>query len=110
MAVVAPSGDGYYVAVISPESVRTPKWAYLAPLGAGVFFSFLALIWMPWEIVHPDDPSLRQAVGYAPYWSHRFAGITGAQVDWGALGVNLAVIWVICFAGAIMLGMSTRRD
>lgn len=72
--------------------------------------SLLALWWMPWQQVHPNDPSLRRTLGYAPYWSHRFASVTGAHIDWGSLGINLLVIWVICAAAALMFGISTHDD
>jgi hypothetical protein len=75
-----------------------------------VFFSLLALLWLPWERVHPNDPSLREAIGYAPYWSHRFAAVPGSHIDWSSLVVNLLVVWVICGAAAVMLNMSNSRD
>jgi len=96
-----------------PDSVpekSIPRWPVVAPLLSGVVFSLLALFWVPWEKVHPNDASLRQAIGYAPLWSHRFADIPGAHVDWTSFAVNLAVIWVICIAGALMLSVSTRPD
>lgn len=93
---------------ISETSI--PRWPILGPLISGLIFSLLALFWVPWEKVHPNDPSLRQAIGYAPLWSHRFADVPGAHVDWTSFAVNVAVIWVICIAGALMLSMSARQD
>ncbi len=66
----------------------------------------MALIWMPWERVHPSDPSLRESIGAAPVWSHRFDGVLGAHIDWKTFLINLAVIWLICAAAAVMLRSS----
>lgn len=73
-------------------------------------FSLVAFLWMPWERVHPIDPNLREPIGYAPLWSHRFDAINGSRADWASFFVNLAVIWIICGAAAVMLSVSTSRD
>jgi hypothetical protein len=99
-----------YVASIDPKQPSLTKWTIWCPLCAGLLLSLIACFWMPWESVHPSDASLRQDLGYAPVWSHRFDAITGAHRDWQSLGVNLAIIWIICVAGTIMLSMSARRD
>jgi hypothetical protein len=65
---------------------------------------------MPWERVHPNDASLRESIGYAPIWSHRFDAVPGAHVDWSSFLINLLMIWVICIAAAMMLGISSKRD
>jgi hypothetical protein len=97
-----------------PSSAPAPfgqsRWPIFGPLLAGAALSLLALLWMPWERVHPSDASLREPIGYAPCWSHRFASVAGAHIDWTSLLINLAIIWVICCAGAVMLSMSARRD
>lgn len=86
------------------------RWPTLAPLMAGIVFSVLASFWAPWEVVHPTDASLRQSLGYAPLWSHKYGGVTGAHIDWTAFAINLAVIWVICLAAVLMLNMSSHRE
>jgi hypothetical protein len=93
-----------------PSNGQRPRWPTLGPLMAGIIFSVLASFWAPWEMVHPVDASLRQALGYAPLWSHRFAGTQGAQVDWTAFSINLAVIWVVCLAAILMLNMSAQHE
>ena len=82
----------------------------MAPLSAGVLFSLLALLWLPWERVHPADAFLRESLGYAPFWSHRFSAIPGAHVDWNSYFISLFVIWVLCIVAALMLRMSTTHD
>ncbi|ABF41104.1 hypothetical protein Acid345_2103 [Candidatus Koribacter versatilis Ellin345] len=86
------------------------SWAIWCPLCAGIIFSLLACVWMPWERIHPNDPNLRESLGYAPIWSHTFDAVMGVHKDWASFGINLAVIWTICIAAALMLSMSTRRD
>lgn len=85
-------------------------WNIVGPLGAGVLLSLLALLWVPWERVHPSDASLRESIGYAPLWTHRFDGVPGSHVDWTAFLINLMVIWVICIAAALLLNMSGRTE
>jgi hypothetical protein len=65
---------------------------------------------MPWERIHPNDPALRESLGYAPIWSHRFDAVMGVHKDWASFCINLAVIWTICIAASLMLSMSTHRD
>ncbi len=96
-------------AVISKASKASP-WTLWCPLCSGLVFSLLSCFWMPWERVHPNDSNLREALGYAPIWSHRFAATTGVHRDWPSFAISLAVIWTICFAAAFMLGMSTRQE
>ena len=86
------------------------RWPTFAPLLAGIVFTALASIWAPWEVVHPTDAFLRQALGYAPLWSQKYAGVSGAHIDWTALAINFVVIWVICLAAVLMLNMSSHRD
>ena len=70
----------------------------------------MACALVPWERVHPLDASLREPLGYAPLWSHRFAAVTGAHVDWLSLVINLVVIWIIALAAALLLSMSLHRN
>lgn len=77
---------------------------------AGLVFTALAIVWVPWLRVHPNDFSLREGIGYAPLWSHRFDGVPGAHVDWTSLLINVVVIWIICGAAALMLKMSTGSE
>jgi hypothetical protein len=60
--------------------------------------------------VHPVDPSLREALGYASLWSHKFIDVPGARIDWTAFSINLAIIWVVCLAAVLMLNMSSHRE
>jgi hypothetical protein len=96
--------------MFAPNHGGRSSWPLVASLVAGVFFSLVALLWLPWERVHPNDSSLKESIGYAPCWSHRFGSIPGAHVDWSSLIINLLVVWVICGAAAIMLNMSAARD
>jgi hypothetical protein len=86
------------------------RWPYLVPLGAGIFFNLLTVSCAPWQRVHPLDASLHEAIGYAPFWSRRFAGVAGASVDWQSVGVAIATTWVMCAVAAIVLSMSATRD
>ena len=94
----------------SPSGGRYSGWPTTAPLLAGAVFTLLASLWAPWQVVHPIDASLRQPLGYAPLWSHRYGSLAGAGVDWTGYGINLTVIWVVCLAAILMLNMSTSRD
>jgi hypothetical protein len=61
--------------------------------------------------VHPNDTSLRESIGSAPFWSHRFDSVVGAQIDWISFLINLAIIWLLCFAGAYLLrNRAPHRD
>jgi hypothetical protein len=93
----------------SPIGQR-PGWPTFAPLLAGIAFSGLASVWAPWERVHPVDASLREALGYAPLWSHKFSEVPGAHIDWSAFAINLSVIWVVCLAAILMLNMSSHHE
>lgn len=73
----------------------------------GIVLTIAALFWVPWEVVHPIDPSLRRSIGYAPLWTHRFANLPGAHPDWTSASINLAIIWIICGAASLMFRMST---
>ena len=108
-----PFGSSHVITVASidlQQPSSTTKWTIWTPLGTGMFFSLLACYWMPWQSIHPSDSSLRESLGYAPFWSHRFDAIAGAHVDWQSLVINLLIIWVLCIAATIMLSMSARRD
>lgn len=65
-------------------------------LASMVFLCFCA----PWEQVHPTIASLSQPLGCAPLWSHRYAGIPGAQVDARLLAIYL----VLGLAGSFAVG------
>ena len=95
---------------VDRQTTKSPAWPYLASLGSGLFLSFLALVWLPWERVHPADASLRESLGYAPLWSHRFDGITGAHIDWNSFFISLFVIWILCIVAAFMLKMSSSHE
>jgi hypothetical protein len=75
-----------------------------------VLFSLLAVLWTPWERVHPLDATLHEAIGYAPFWSQRFAKVLGARVDWASAGIAVATVWAMCAVAALILGMSAKRD
>ena len=94
---------------MSPPNGQRPGWPTVAPLLAGLAFSGLASVWAPWERVHPTDASLHEALGYAPLWSHQFSGVPGSRVDWQALVINFAVIWVVSLAAILMLNMSSHE-
>ena len=96
--------------VANQRKSKSPSWPYLSPLGAGVLFSLLGLVWLPWQRVHPVDPALREPLGYAPFWSHRFAEVTGARIDWNSYFISLFVIWVLCIVAALMLKMSSSHE
>jgi hypothetical protein len=86
------------------------RWNLLAPLSFGVFLSVLALFWTPWQRIHPNDASLRESIGWAPFWSHRFDDVVGARIDWMAFLTNLAIIWILCYAAAFMLRDKTPTE
>lgn len=92
------------------EKSKAPSWPYVMPLCGGLLLSLLALFWLPWERVHPADASLREPLGYAPFWSHRFTSIIGAQIDWNSYLISLFIIWILCIVAALMLRMSSSHE
>lgn len=106
-------GVGHLQRMPSPlasPSAETSRWPVFVPLVVAAALSLIAFFWMPWERIHPNDASLREAIGYGPYWSERFSHVPGAHVDWKAFLINVAVIWVVCCVGAIMLNASNQRN
>ena len=93
-----------------PPLVHNARWALIGPTVAGTVFSVLACFWMPWERVHPNDAGLRESLGYAPFWSHGFDNILGARIDWPSFFINLAIIWVVSIAAALVLKVSASHD
>lgn len=96
--------------VLNHPKSRGTSWPILVPVGTGVFLSLLALLWAPWERVHPADQTLRELIGYAPLWSNRFASTANAHIDWNSLLISLLVIWILCAVAAFMLKMSATGD
>lgn len=94
----------------APRLAQDARWTLLGPVVAGIVFSVLASFWMPWERVHPNDAGLREFLGYAPFWSRHFDKILGARIDWLSFFINLAVIWVLAIAAALVLKVNARRD
>ncbi len=92
------------------KKAQNPRWPSVAPFALGLLLSLIAFFWAPWERVHPMDTTLREPLGYAPLWSHRFVNVAGASVDWSTLLVSLFAIWAICLAASLMLHQSARRD
>jgi hypothetical protein len=95
---------------VGSDHHNSAKWTFLGPILIGVALSAMACALVPWVRVHPLDASLRESLGYAPLWSHRFLGVTGAHVDWVTFAINLAVIWIIALAAALLLSMSMHRN
>ncbi len=98
------------VGMFRQDNSKTSWWPIAVPLGLGLVLTGLAFLWMPWEQVHPNDPSLTEPLGYAPYWSQHFKNVIGAHIDWGEFTVNLLSVWVICAAAAFMLHVANRRE
>jgi hypothetical protein len=94
----------------APLLPQKARWTFVGPALAGIVFSMLACFWMPWERVHPNDAALRESLGYAPFWSHQFDNILGSRIDWSSFFINLAVIWVVCIAAALMLKVTSSRE
>lgn len=95
--------DGIGMASPAPSPRKSIAWKVLAPIIIGIVLSALATLWMPWERVHPNDPTLRESIGSAPFWSHGFDGVVGARIDWISFLTNLAIIWILCVIGAVMM-------
>jgi hypothetical protein len=93
-----------------PPLAHNARWTFIGPTVAGIVLSMLASFWMPWERVHPNDAGLRESLGYAPFWSHQFDNIVGARIDWFSFFINLAVIWVVSIAAALMLKVNASHD
>jgi hypothetical protein len=52
-----------------------------------LFFFALGIVilcfYAPWTPTPAGSPYTHVALGYAPVWSAKFAGMPGARVDWG---------------------------
>ena len=62
-----------------------------------MFFAFLigmAILccFAPWTPTPPGSSAAHDSLGYAAIWSHRFATIAGARVDWGAFAILAGVV------------------
>ncbi|MGH9742755.1 MAG: hypothetical protein ACRD51_10425 [Candidatus Acidiferrum sp.] len=61
------------------------------------FFSFLIgmglLSWQaPWTSIPAGSSAPHNSLGYTAIWSHQFAAIPGARVDWGAYAMLGGVV------------------
>ncbi len=72
--------------------------------------SGLAAVQVPWQQVHPSNPSLQVSLGYAPFWTTRFSSIPGACIDIPSVAVNLLVIWIVFVAVKVILAASAPVD
>jgi hypothetical protein len=57
---------------------------------------------VPWTTTPPGSSAAHDAIGYAPIWTQRFAGTSGARVDYGAFAMLTAavVFFAIVIGGA----------
>lgn len=88
--------------------VRKPRKisAGAVPIALGVLATVVVLCWMPWNIVHPLDPSLVITAVHAPFWRRPTAPWGRVEIDEASLVIKLLVIW----AGVgLWLGLSSDR-
>ena len=88
--------------------VRKPRkiWAGAVPIALGVLATVVVLCWMPWNIVHPLDPSLVITTVHAPFGRRPTVPWGRVEIDEASLVIKLLVIW----AGVgLWLGLSSDR-
>jgi hypothetical protein len=61
-----------------------------------LFFCALGIVilccFAPWTPTPAGSPYTHQALGYAPVWSTKFAGVPGARIDWSAFAILAGVV------------------
>jgi hypothetical protein len=68
------------------------KTFYGVMFGCFVVGMLIVCFYAPWTTTPADSAGAHTALGYAPIWSSQFAGVAGARVDSGGLGILTAVV------------------
>ncbi len=87
----------------NPKTIAGANWPARAAICVACLLSALSAVVVPWQQVHPSDPSLRISLGYAPLWSARFSDLPGAHIDIISAAINILVIWVLLIAIIVVL-------
>jgi hypothetical protein len=62
---------------------KTMKTFYNVTLFCFALGMIILFCYAPWTPTPVGSPYTHVALGYAPVWSAKFAGVPGARVDWG---------------------------